>query len=339
MPNYSDIACDWLPAGDGDAEPGASSCGLDFWHSAAGLRWACSYLHATNATLRVGSGNVQARLRCLMRRFPGGLQLASAYPYGYIDGDVELFWQAIPVIAAALRRKRILRIEIPFTGPYQSQLHAVSVPHVVARPSPLNAVRHVIDLTGLDHATIDQRFHPNARWAVRKAKRNGCTVREATLDEADVLQDLYAKTMRAKRAPVNYGVERWIGIASQFAPQGHGHLYVGELEGRPRGMAAMVDGVCSRHLIQLAVPPDAHATRLGELLVSTAIHDAKEKGLRYFDFMASAAADEGLIAFKGKWGTAAEPIEYAVIPGFRGLHRIVDAARWAHQAAARVHGA
>ena len=104
-------------------------------------------------------------------------------------------------------------------------------------------------------------------------------------------------------------------------------------------MAAVVDGAISRHLIQLAVPPNAHSSRLGELLVVTAMRDARASGKQFFDFMASSKTDTGLIAYKAKWGTDCEPINYIVIKGIPGMQYLIDVARWINRVGARLHGA
>lgn len=331
------ITCECRQIGESSESNEATSCGLDIWHSKQGLQYTNAYLHAETALLRAQADGNHASVLFQLRHLPGGVSLASAYPYGRIVGDVSLFWRAVPVVAKTLRKKGILRLEIPFTGPYLHQLELASESSVMRIPDSMAAVRHVIDMASSNVGELDRHFDPNTRWAIRKAKRNGCLVRTAAQSEIDGLQDIYVRTMHAKRAPVNYGRERWEGIASLLAPAKRGCLYIGEIEGQPRGMAAVVDGAASRHLIQLAVSPEAHSSRLGELLIMSAISDACSKGLRYFDFMASSATDKGLIAFKAKWGATAEPIRYAVISGIPGLQRIVDLARWINRTRARLH--
>lgn len=295
------------------------------------------YLHAQPAVIHVTSDGKHASLLCLLRSLPGGLSLASAYPYGCIDGDPRLFWEAIPAITRALKRVRAVRLEIPFTGMYIAQLQENLSTRMPRVPRSLNAVRHVLDLDPGEGCTLEQRFDPKIRWATRKAVRSGCVIRHATAADVSALQSLYARTMHAKNAPVNYGPERWAGLLAELEPISRGCIYLGEVEGRPCGMAAVVDGSMSRHLIQLAVPPEAHSLRLSELLVATAMQDARLRGQHYFDFMASSSNDTGLIAFKAKWGTTAEAIRHVVIPGMPVLHHAITFARWANRTRARFH--
>jgi hypothetical protein len=310
--------------------PSASSLGLDLWQSPAALEWMGAYLHARPWLLRVRKGEDEATIVLLLRQLKAGLTLASAYPYGWIDGDRGLFARAYGEIRRALRRHRVARLEIALSG---EGLHTAMADSI--RPS-LDAVRHVLALDALDATAIEKSFDPNIRWAARKAVRNGVSVRAASMADVDVVQALYAKTMQAKHAPVNYGRERWGGVLSQLEPLGGGHIYLAHVGPCPVGMAAVADAALSRHLLQLAVPPEHHSTRTGELLVMTAIRDALESGKRHFDFMASRADDAGLIAFKAKWGTRAEPIRHVVVPVMPLVAPLVDAGRWLNRRGARL---
>lgn len=311
--------------------PPLSSLGLDLWQSPTALEWMGAYLHARPWLLRVRDGDQEASIVLLLRQLKGGLTLASAYPYGWIYGDCDLFWRARSAIRHVLRRHGVVRLEIALSG---EGLQLAAIADSI-RPS-LDAVRHVLDLDLADAAAMDKAFDPNIRWAARKAVRNGVIVRAATIANVDAVQALYATTMQAKHAPVNYGRERWLGLLSQLAPQGAGHIYLAHVGQQPIGMAAVADAASSRHLLQLAVPPEHQSTRTSELLVMTAIHDALESGKRHFDFMASRVDDAGLIAFKAKWGTRAEPIRHLVMPIMPLISPMVDAARWLNRKGARL---
>lgn len=312
-----------------ETAPPASSLGLDLWQSTPAVRWICGYLHAEPCVLHVRDEGREACLPVFLRSLGAGLKLASAYPYGWIAGDADLFWCARTAVCKALGKRGAVRLEIPFSGEMLE-----SIPDQAAstiRPS-LDAVRHVLDLENITLAEFERAFDPNIRWAARKALRNGVEIGIAAESDVPILQELYARTMRAKRAPVNYGRERWQGILSELT--GAGFIYIARVAGRAIGMAATVDGLASRHLVQLAVPPEVQATRSGEFLVMTAIRDALHSGKKYFDFMASPASDAGLIAFKSKWGTRQEPIRHAVLSSIPLLSPAIEAARWLNRVGA-----
>lgn len=321
-----------------DAQLGAGSCGIDFWQSQAALHWLGAFLGAQPALITVRAGTRMAALCCLLRRLPFGFVLASAYPYAAVAGDVDLFWHHGEDIISALRRKRVVRLEMPFTGEYAAQLSTFEADSPGFRRAPrLDALRHILDLgpAGRNPGWLAGQLAPNTRWAIRKAERMGGSVRLATSDELPTLQSIYATVMRAKGAPVNYGPERFRGMLGELSESGVARIYLGEIHGEPAGLAAVLDAGQSRHLLQLAVSPGMQSARLSEMLVNTVICEAIIQGQRYFDFMASSPRDTGLVAFKAKWATREEAIRYAVLRANPLVDFAVDLGRWVNVRRAR----
>jgi hypothetical protein len=320
-------------------DPPPSSCGLDIWQSELGQQWVRTFFGTRWIWLTITEGSEQAALTFIARKLAPGLFLGSAYPYGTVHGSASCFARNLVGIKRALLRQGIVRLEIPFTGEYASQ-HA-SLPRNEANRAaaePLGAERQVLNLDGnVSMDDFQQRFDPNVRWAVRKAVREQCRVSTAGVTELRLAQSLYEETMRAKGAPVNYSAKRFSGIIDTLSRHGRGTVYLGFVGDVPAGMAAVVDGAISRHLIQLAVPPQWHASRLGELLTMTAISEGRAAGKRYFDFMASSTEDRGLIAFKRKWGGTSEPIDYLVLESLPMLGRAIAAGRLVNRKLAARH--
>lgn len=312
------------------AQAEAGSCGLDFWQSPQALRWVGAYLHAEPVLVTVRDAGHRASFCCLLRRLPLGMALASAYPYAGIVGDADLFWRSGAAVAAALRARGVVRVELPFSGEYAPQFESLDPAGGFRRQARLDAVRHVLDLAParLDSRWLAAQLAPNTRWAVRKAERVGGKVRLAVPGDLATIQAIYAAAMRAKGAPVNYGAARFQGMLEELSAKGAARIYMGEVAGKPVGMAAVLHARASRHLIQLAVKPEAQSSRLSDLLVHTVIQDAIVEGCRYFDFMASNLLDTGLVSFKAKWAGRAEPIRYAVLRVNRLADLAIDLGRW-----------
>ncbi len=327
-----DQPADWAP-------PSPSSCGLDVWHTEPALTWIGDFLRAKSSWLEVSDAMGRAGLRFVVRHLPLGVLLGSAYPYGAIEGDVTCFLRNLEAIRSALLRQRIVRLEIPFTGEYLTQFPEPIPPGADGTMGQrLAAVRQVLDLSAFSSdQDLEKSFEPNLRWALRKSIRSGCKVRAATLNDVPIVQSLYETTMRAKGAPVNYGAERFSGIIESLTSRDLGCVYLGTVNDAPAGMAAVIGGANSQHLVQVAVPPQWHPTRLGELLIATTIRDALARHKRFFDFMASPIEDEGLIAFKRKWGGTTEPIHHLVIPAAPLIAQAIDGARWINRKLAKHH--
>lgn len=317
----------WPPT---EGTPG--SCGLDFWWSTASVRWVATYLNAVPATLALSDGIRRLSIRLYVRRLPLGLKLASTYPYGELEGDVSLLTpQGARAISKTLRYHRIIRAEIGLTD----ETWARAISDVQAwTPSQLDSglTRHVLGLNGevLSGQEPLGWLNRKLRWAINRARRDGCQVRLATSGDAETVQRIYAETMRAKGAAINYGVDRFRGILQELMPLGRGKILMGYLQGVPVGMAAFVDGRASRHLLQLAVVPEAQSSRLSDLLIYECVQDAMASGKKYFDFMASHDYDKGLMEFKEKWGSVGEQIHTLVLPGLPGLGRVLNLARIAN---------
>jgi hypothetical protein len=113
-------------------------------------------------------------------------------------------------------------------------------------------------------------------------------------------------------------------------PEGMGKILVGCLHGAPVGIAAFVDGRESRHLLQLAVLPEAQPSRLSDLLISECIEDAVDLDKKFFDFMASHGRDKGLMEFKAKWGSVPQKVHTVTLPGFPWVGMALDIARSAN---------
>lgn len=313
----------------GDLQPRAGSCGLDFWQSPAALAWTGRFLGATPALLTVEAGSRRAALVCLLRRLPLGFTLASAYPYAVVAGDPGIFWESGEAVAAALARQRVVRLEMPFAGEYAGQPPPLEGSRPYRHASHLDAVRHVLDLgeaTG-NPGWLAPKLAPNTRWAIRKAERIGGRVRRAMPPDLGDIFSIYAAAMRIKGAPVNYGPERFRGMLEDL-PSEAACIYIGEVQGRVVGMAAVLDGAVSRHLLQIAVLPEAQSTRMSELLINAAIGDAIRRGTRWFDFMASSPSDTGLMAFKAKWATQAQSISYVALTVNPFMDFAIDLGRW-----------
>lgn len=304
-----------------------SSLGLDFWYSRQGTDWVNSFLNSTRLDFEITDGSNKVSIHCLLRSLPGGYYLASVYPYTEVQGNIDLLWKNKKSLIKELKKRKIVRLEMPFSGEHEGLFSSDF------QDASLHAVRHVIDLSEAngDLAWLDKHFGRKIRWAVRKSQRDGCSIRLATVAEIDVVQDLYVKTMQAKGAPINYPAMRFEGIITKLAPEGLGKIYIGCIDDKPAGFAAIVDAKISRHFIQLAVPPEAQHHRLSELLVATVIQDALTEGKTYFDFMASQKDDTGLISFKAKWGAKEEAINYAVIVGNPILSWIISILRWGNK--------
>jgi hypothetical protein len=304
-------------------EPGQD--GLDFWLSAAAKPWIEGTLKATGFTVSMERGDASSFLVIYLRRLFPGLTLASGYPYSTILGDLELFWEKFESIRHTLQRLGVARLELALSQKEMRRCITPEARHWISSRYwvSLQASRQIMSLTAYPSLSeLESHYPAQLRWAIRKANKSGAKITSAGEDAIEAVQRLYETTMREKGAPAYYDAERFRTIARELAPRGQGAIFLGTLDGKPAGMAAVIDSSATRHLIQVAVPRAYRNYRLSDLLVASAIQDAYQKGQRYFDFMSTAKNDAGLAQFKEKWGAESESIFHAVI-GLKPFHSLL----------------
>ena len=309
---------------------GMGDCGLAFWVSRAGQRYGEVALAAQSFVVRVSRGGDAATLAYLKRPVAPGIVLASAYPYGAVIGDRELFWDKLESVRAALKKSGVGRLEIALAGRHLEQMRGPGLSRRLdeGRVGLVRETRHVLDLSDLVRKDDVLDGYPSKlRWAVRKASKCGVSVRKGGGGDVALAQGLYERTMKEKGAPTYYDDARLSYIAGPLAEQGWGALFVAEQQGIAVGMAAAVDSGTTRHVVQIAVPRVYRGGRVSELLVHEMIKDALGSNVQTLDFMATTPGDEGVSAFKQKWGAQESPVCYLVIDTKPVVSRIIALGR------------
>jgi CelD/BcsL family acetyltransferase involved in cellulose biosynthesis len=182
----------------------------------------------------------------------------------------------------------------------------------------------------------------NARigWAVRRAKREGLRVRDAT-SEADLREwyRLYLDTNRWRGLPPRpYRFFR--AALEHLGPGGFLRLLVVD-----RGRSGRDTLIAGSVLLMLGDTTfyafngrkrEALPMRPNDLLQWQAMHDATSAGCRWYDFGEVPEGNEGLASFKAKWGTHTRPlVRYHAPPLERGEseYPLPEDSTWQHRVA------
>jgi CelD/BcsL family acetyltransferase involved in cellulose biosynthesis len=182
--------------------------------------------------------------------------------------------------------------------------------------SDRTALRHLLALEG-GPATVYAGFHPSqVKRSIRRAEREGLTVRRATRPEdlVGTFYRLHLLTRRRQGVPVQ--PRRFFRLLWDRAiGAGLGSVLIVDAPDRP--IAAAVFLAWNRTVIYKFGASDASAWSLrpNHLLFWHAIRTACEQGYRWFDFGRTDAGQEGLRNFKRSWGAAEEPLAYGVLGG------------------------
>ncbi len=187
------------------------------------------------------------------------------------------------------------------------------------------AFRHVLALSG-DPARVYAGFHRSqVQRNIRRAEREGLTVRLATRREdlVDTFYRLHLQTRRRQGVPVQprrFFSLLWDNVIST----GLGSVLIVEASAQP--IAAAVFLAWNGTVIYKFGASDAAfwSLRPNHVLFWHAIRVACEQGYRWFDFGRTDVGQSGLRDFKLSWGATEEPLVYRMLGGKPEQVSVVD---------------
>jgi hypothetical protein len=214
-------------------------------------------------------------------------------------------------------------------------LHPIGIPALRAS----SAVRysfHALDL-GPSLETIFENFHRSSiQRKIRRAEREQLTYSEGC---SELLLDQFYGLLciTRKRHGVPPQPRRWFANLLRYAGDGI-KIRVVSKDGRP--VAAMITVRYKDSMVYKYGCSDKPFNRFGSnhLLFWKAIQDAKNSGLRCFDFGRADADQQGLITFKNRWCAVESILEYSrYSPDFSSPSMFdLRAGAWTTRAAKRV---
>lgn len=153
---------------------------------------------------------------------------------------------------------------------------------------------------------------PSIRRAVRKARKDGVVIRKS--DCAEGLRCFYKLNLKTKRklgVPAHpftflFNIyEKLNGLAT---------LYLAEFEGKVIAGIIMMEFKDTVVYAYGASDDNYLVHRPNNLLIWTAIEGACQQGYKFFDFGRTSSAEQGLAAFKKRWGAQERNLAYYYYP-------------------------
>lgn len=178
------------------------------------------------------------------------------------------------------------------------------------------ALRHVLPLHR-NPAEVHAGFHHSqVQRNIRRAERDGLTVRQATRPEdlVDTFYRLHLQTRRRHGVPVQ--PRRFFRMLWENAiSTGLGSVLIVEASAQP--VAAGVFLAWNETVVYKFGASDVSSWSLrpNHLLLWHAIRVACEQGYRWFDFGRTDVGQAGLRDFKRSWGAVEEPLAYRILGG------------------------
>ena len=179
-------------------------------------------------------------------------------------------------------------------------------------------VTHRLDLSPGVDALWGRLNRKALRWSINRARRNGVVVEEDASEEGmRTFHRLFVRTRCSMGIPP-FPVELFMAIHRHLVCAGRAQLLIARIDGEPvHGLISFLhrqeagaDGG-AQYIPAYAAPQNEHRKLFGnELIFWHSIEWAAQQGFGTYDFGADSVLQEGLHAFKRKWGAEPHPMAY-----------------------------
>jgi FemAB-related protein (PEP-CTERM system-associated) len=152
----------------------------------------------------------------------------------------------------------------------------------------------------------------SVRWAIRKAQKDGVTVRKAnSVSDIKCFYNLNLKTKTRLGVP-GHPQKLFLEMLEELGAQCQ--LYLAEFQNRI--IAGIVTLRCNSIVLYGYGASEANylSHQPNDLLIWTAIEESCRDGYQFFDFGRVSTAEQGLAMFKKHWGTKVKSLAYYYYP-------------------------
>jgi len=241
-------------------------------------------------------GEIVAGLPGVLLSFKIFKILYASIPYGHLIGEKTYYSAFLQLLEKEFREKGIDQVrltESPFSDSYSAESF-----------KPISAKCTLLDLRGCDKEKIWEGYRKNIRRDVRKAQRNGITVRSGdSIEGVNMFYKLYLASMERNRAIAKYPLHWFETLYEIMTKKELGAILIAELNQGPIAGVVLIYSPSSTHYFHNGSKHEFLKFCPNELLIHFALEEAIEKGNSFFDFMGSDPYDASLIRFKEKWGS------------------------------------
>ncbi len=169
---------------------------------------------------------------------------------------------------------------------------------------------HGLDLTP-DLEEIWSGVDSPARRAIRKAEREGVTVRRGgEEDDIRAFFDMHLRVRKAKYRLLAQPYRFFENIWRHIIEPGHGFVMLATYRGETIGGILFVEWRDTLYYKFNASNPGYLGLRPNDVMISSAIRYAKEKGLRRLDFGLSDWEQDSLVRYKRKYASEEKSISF-----------------------------
>ena len=250
--------------------------------------------------LKEGS-EIVAGLPAVLLRFKVFKILYASIPYGNLLGEKMFFFPLMELLEKEFQRRgidQVRRVDSPF-----------SEPHTLGGYTSILSKCSLLDLKRVDQEGIREGYKSDIRRAIRKAQKNGLSVKGATSpEEAKIFYRLYLASMERNRTGAKYPLQWFQALYDILIRQGKAEIRFAMKGDQYAAGVVLVHSPASIHYLHNGSDPTHLESRPNDLIVDDIIQRGVKVGKAILDFMGSDPGDFPLLRFKEKWGSQSQDI-------------------------------
>ena len=220
----------------------------------------------------------------------------ASIPYGNVIGEKKYFPPFMDLLEKEFERRGIDQVRItesPFSESY---------PHEAFNAIPAKC--SLLDLSPFEKGRVWEKYKSDVRRAIRKAQKNGLSVKGATSpEETTIFYKLYLSSMERNRAGGKYPLQWFQALYGVLVRKGEADIKFAMKEDQYVAGVVLVYSPTSIHYLHNGSDQAYLENRPNDLIVDDIIQKGLEEGKAILDFMGSDPKDLPLLRFKEKWGS------------------------------------
>jgi lipid II:glycine glycyltransferase (peptidoglycan interpeptide bridge formation enzyme) len=220
----------------------------------------------------------------------------ASIPYGNMIGDKTFYPPLMELLEKEFQGRGIDQVRItdsPFLEPYSPK----DFKWISAKCS-------LLDLKRFNGEEISQGYKGDIRRAIRKAQKNGLSIKGATSpEETKIFYQLYLSSMERNRTGAKYPFQWFQALYDILIRQGKADIRFAMKGDHYAAGVVLVYSSTSIHYLHNGSDPAHLPNRPNDLIVDDIIREGTKEGKAVLDFMGSDSEDLNLLRFKEKWGS------------------------------------
>ena len=240
-------------------------------------------------------GEMVAGLPGILLNFKLFKILYASIPYGNLIGNPSYFPPFIEFLDGEFRKRGIDQVRIT-ESPFLQSCQPDSFKSITAKCT-------LLDLRSFDKERIWDGYRSEVRRAIRKAQKNGLSVKGMTSQkEANVFYQLYLSSMERNWAAAKYPLQWFYALYETLIQQKKADILFAMKGDQYTAGVVLIYSSTSIHYLHNGSEKAYLESRPNDLIVDYIIQEGVKEGKAILDFMGSDANDHSLLRFKEKWG-------------------------------------